>query len=125
MKLRRGETKVVNLPIEGVPLEREAKLNMVQGKALTEGKEIVSNYNKTTKTAWLDKRGEPQVYSYDQSVVSITVKPWNAEEKQRELLDELKAGLEAISNDDASLEDIRRALRAQIAYSEFMDQVND
>ena len=125
MKLRRGETEVVYLPIEGETLGREAMLNMVQGKDLTEGKEIGSNYNKTTKTAWLDKRGGPQGWSYDQSVVSITVKPGNAEEKQRELLDELKDGLEAISKDDASLEDIRRALRAQIAYSEFMDQVND
>ena len=40
-------------------------------------------------------------------------------------MDELKAGLEAISREDASLEDIRKALRAQIAYSEFMDLVND
>ncbi len=125
MKLRRGETEVVYLSIEGEPLGRETMLNMVQGKTLTEGKEIVSNYNKTTKTAWLDKKGEPQGWSYDPSVVSITIKPGNAEEKQRELLDELKAGLEAISREDASLEDIRKALRAQIAYSEFMDLVND
>ena len=55
----------------------------------------------------------------------ISIKPANAEEKQRELLDELKAGLEAISKDDCSLEDIRKSLKAQIAYSEFMDLVND
>jgi hypothetical protein len=88
-------------------------------------KEIVSGYEKVTETVWIDKRGEPQAISHDPSVVSISIKPGNAEERQRELLDELKAGLEAISKDDASLDDIRRALAAQIAYSEFMELVND
>ncbi len=125
MKLRRGASKVVYLLAEGESLEREAVLRMVQGKSLTDGKEIVSEYQRATETVWLNKQGEPQGRSYDSSVVSISVKPGNAEEKQRELLDELKAGLEAISREDASLEDIRKALRAQIAYSEFMDQVND
>ena len=38
VKLRRGETEVVYLSIEGEPLGRETMLNMVQGKTLTEGR---------------------------------------------------------------------------------------
>lgn len=126
MKLRRGESKVVYLyGKDGDPIERDVVLGMVQGKTLAEGKAIVEEYEKVTETVWLDKRGEPQARSYDESVVSIVIKPGKAEEKQRELLDNLKAGLEAITKEDASLEDIRGALKAQIAYSEFMELVND
>lgn len=125
MKLRRGESKIVYLQGDGEPVEREVVLSMVQGKPLSEGKSIVKNFEKATEITWVDKRGNPQAKSFCDSVISISIKPGNAEEKQRELLDDLKAGLEAISKDDCSLDDIRRALKAQIAYSEFMEMVND
>ena len=125
MKLRRGESKVVYLQNDGEPVERDVVLNMVQGKSLSEGRSVVEQFEKATETTWIDKRGLPQAKSFCDSVISISIKPGNAEEKQKELLDELKAGLEAISDDDCSLDDIRRALKAQIAYSEFMDLVND
>ena len=125
MKLRRGESKVVYLQNDGEPVERDVVLNMVQGKSLSEGRSVVEQFEKATETTWIDKRGQPQAKSFCDSVISISIKPGNAEEKQKELLDELKAGLEAISDDDCSLDDIRRALKAQIAYSEFMDLVND
>ncbi len=125
MKLRRGESRVVYLRSDGEPVEREVVLNMVQDKPLSERRSVVEQFKKVTETMWVDKRGQPQAKSYCDSVLSISIKPANAEEKQRELLDELKVGLEAISKDDCSLDDIRRALKAQIAYSEFMDLVND
>lgn len=125
MKLRRGESKIVYLQGDGEPVEREVVLNMVQGKPLSETRSVVKQFKKVTETTWVDKRGQPQAKSFCDSVISISIKPANAEEKQRELLDELKAGLEAISKDDCSLDDIRRALKAQIAYSEFMEMVND
>lgn len=125
MKLRRGESKVVYLQNDGEPVERDVVLNMVQGKSLSEGRSVVEQFEKATETTWIDKRGQPQAKSFCDSVISISIKPGNSEEKQKELLDELKAGLEAISDDDCSLDDIRRALKAQIAYSEFMDLVND
>jgi hypothetical protein len=125
MKLRRGESRVVYLQDDGEPVERGVVLNMVQGKPLSEGRSVVEQFQKVTETTWVDKRGQPQAKSYCDFVLSISIQPTNAEEKQKELLDDLKAGLEAISREDASLEDIRKALRAQIAYSEFMDLVND
>ena len=125
MKLRRGESRVVYLQGDGEPVEREVVLSMVQDKPLSEGRSVVEQFQKVTETTWVDKRGQPRAKSYCDSVTSISIKPANAEEKQRELLDELKVGLEAISKDDCSLDDIRRALKAQIAYSEFMDLVND
>ena len=125
MKLRRGESRVVYLHGDGEPVEREVVLNMVQDKPLSERRSIVEQFKKVTETTWVDKKGQPQVKSYCDFVLSISIKPGNAEEKQKELLDELKAGLEAISKDDCSLDDIRRALKAQIAYSEFMEMVND
>jgi hypothetical protein len=125
MKLRRGESRVVYLQVDDEPVEREVVLNMVQGKPLSETRSVVKQFQKVTETTWVDKRGQPQAKSYCDSVISISIKPANAEEKQKELLDELKAGLEAISEDDCSLDDIRRALKAQIAYSEFMEMVND
>ena len=125
MKLRRGESRVVYLRSDGEPVEREVVLNMVQDKPLSERRSVVEQFKKVPETTWVDKRGQPQAKSYCDSVLSISIKPANAEEKQRKLLDELKVGLEAISKDDCSLDDIRRALKAQIAYSEFMDLVND
>lgn len=125
MKLRRGESRVVYLQGDGEPVERGVVLNMVPGKPLSEARSVVKQFQKVTETTWVDKRGQPQAKSYCDSVISISIKPANAEEKQKELLDELKAGLEAISKDDCSLDDIRRALKAQIAYSEFMEMVND
>lgn len=125
MKLRRGESKIVYLQGDGEPVEREVVLSMVQGKPLSEGKSIVKNFEKATEITWVDKKGNPQAKSFCDSVISISIEPGDAEEKQRELLDDLKAGLEAISKDDCSLDDIRRALKAQIAYSEFMELVND
>ena len=125
MKLRRGESKIVYLQGDGEPVEREVVLGMVQGKPLSEGRSIVEKFEKATEITWVDKRGQPQAKSFCDSVISISIKPENAEEKQKELLDDLKAGLEAISEDDCSLEDIRKALKAQIAYSEFMDLVSD
>jgi hypothetical protein len=125
MKLRRGENRVVYLQGDGEPVEREVVLSMVQDKPLSEGRSVVKQFQKVTETTWVDKKGQPQAKSFSDSVLSISIKPANAEEKQRELLDELKAGLEAISKDDCSLEDIRKALKAQIAYSEFMELVND
>ena len=125
MKLRRGESRVVYLQGDGEPVEREVVLSMVQDKPLSEGRSVVEQFKKVTETTWVDKKGQPQAKSYCDSVLSISIKPANAEEKQKELLDELKAGLETISKDDCSLDDIRRALKAQIAYSEFMDLVND
>jgi len=125
MKLRRGESRVVYLQVDDEPVEREVVLNTVQGKPLSETRSVVKQFQKVTETTWVDKRGQPQAKSYCDSVISISIKPANAEEKQKELLDELKAGLEAISKDDCSLDDIRRALKAQIAYSEFMEMVND
>ena len=125
MKLRRGESRVVYLQVGGEPVEREVVLNTAQGKPLSEARPVVKQFQKVTETTWVDKRGQPQAKSYCDFVLSISIQPVNAEEKQKELLDELKAGLEAISKDDCSLEDIRKALKAQIAYSEFMDLVND
>jgi hypothetical protein len=125
MKLRRGESKIVYLQGDSEPVEREVVLSMVQDKPLSEGRSVVEQFKKVTETTWVDKMGQPQAKSFCDSVLSISIKPANAEEKQRELLDELKAGLEAISKDDCSLEDIRKALKAQIAYSEFMELVND
>ena len=125
MKLRRGESRVVYLQVDDEPVEREVVSNMVQGKPLSEVRSVVKQFQKVTETTWVDKRGQPRAKSYCDSVISISIKPANAEEKQKELLDELKAGLEAISKDDCSLDDIRRALKAQIAYSEFMEMVND
>lgn len=125
MKLRRGESRVVYLQVDDEPVEREVVLNTAQGKPLSETRSVVKQFQKVTETTWVDKRGQPQAKSYCDSVISISIKPANAEEKQKELLDELKAGLEAISKDDCSLDDIRRALKAQIAYSEFMEMVND
>lgn len=125
MKLRRGESRVVYLQVDDEPVEREVVLNTAQGKPLSETRSVVKQFQKVTETTWVDKRGQPRAKSYCDSVISISIKPANAEEKQKELLDELKAGLEAISKDDCSLDDIRRALKAQIAYSEFMEMVND
>ena len=125
MKLRRGESRVVYLQGDGESVERAVVLSMVQGKPLSEGKSIVKQFQKVTETTWVDKRGQPQAKSFCDFVLSISIKPADAEEKQKELLDDLKAGLEAVSKDDCSLEDIRKALKAQIAYSEFMELVND
>ena len=125
MKLRCGESRVVYLQVGDEPVEREVVLNTAQGKPLSETRSVVKQFQKVTETTWVDKRGQPRAKSYCDSVISISIKPANAEEKQKELLDELKAGLEAISKDDCSLNDIRRALKAQIAYSEFMEMVND
>ncbi len=125
MKLKRGKSEIIYFPEEGEPLGRAAMLKMVQGKSLTEGKDIVAEHQKITETAWVDKWGQVQARSQSPLVLAVSITPINAEETQRELMDELKAGLEAISREDASLEDVRKALRAQIAYSEFMDQVND
>ena len=125
MKLRRGESRIVYLQDDGEPVEREVVLGMVQGKPLSEARSVVKQFSKATEITWVDKRGNPQAKSFCDSVISISIQPGNAEEKQRELLDDLKAGLEAISKDDCSLDDIRRALKAQIAYSEFMEMVND
>jgi hypothetical protein len=78
-------------------LNVQVVLSMVQGKPLSEGRSVVKQFQKVTETTWVDKRGQPQAKSFCDSVISISIKPGNAEEKQRELLDDLKAGLEAIS----------------------------
>lgn len=127
MKLKRGESRIVYLPKDGSDdlVERNDMLLKVQGRSLSHGKEILEEYEKVTETVWCDKLGNPVVKSYSDIVIDISVKPGDAEERQRELLNELKSALEAISQEDATIEDIKRALQAQIAYSEFMEWVRD
>lgn len=124
MKLRKGESKAVYSQ-EDTTFDRDEVLNMVKGKTLSDGRSVVEQFKKETETIWVDKYEQPQAKSICNSVTAISVKPGGAEERQRELLDDLKIGLEAISGDDCSLDDIRKALKAQIAYSEYMELVND
>lgn len=124
MKLKRGET--VNVYVNGQEeVTREDMLLKVQGKGSAAGKELVEQYTKNQETLWLDKQGEVAARSRSSEVLSISIKPGNLEERKRELLNELKNGLESISKDDCGLEDVRRALKAQIEYAEFVDLAND
>lgn len=127
MKLKRGESRIVYLPKDGSNdlVERNDMLLKVQGKPLSQGKEILEEYEKATETTWYDKFGNPVAKSYADTVIDISITPGDAEERQRELLNELKSALEAISREDATIEDVKRALQAQIAYSEFMEWVRD
>lgn len=124
MKLRKGESRQIYLR-DDLALERSEVLSMVQGQSLSDGRAVVEQFDKTKETVWVDRYGQEQAKSSCDSVSAIYIVPANAEERQRELLDGMKAGLEAISAEDCSLEDIRKALRAQIAYSEFIDLMND
>ena len=127
MKLKRGESRIVYLPKDGSNdlVERNDMLLKVQGKPLSHGKEILEEYEKATETTWCDKLGNPVAKSYSDVVIGISVTPGDAEERQRELLNELKSALEAISREDATIEDVKKALQAQVAYSEFMEWVRD
>ena len=127
VKLKKGSVEKIYVPIgaQSEPISRDDMLYRVQGKTLSEGKEIVGEYEAVNKTTWVDKYGNPQATSLCDSVLSISVTPSDYYEKRRLLLDNLKESLDKIEGDDCSIEDVRRALRAQAEYIEYTDKYGD
>lgn len=126
MKLRRGdETKIVYFDADMNEHERDEILGMVQGKTISEGKQIVRQYKKTTAWPWMDREGNVVAWSYSPLVLSLEIKPADAEQKQAEYLRRLREALEKVSRPDATPQDMAEALRLQLEYEKFKAMLED
>lgn len=125
MKLRKGDSRIVYLDAEGNESERPDMLAMVQGKTITEGKQIVCRYEKTTLSEWTDREGNVVVRTYGDIVGAIEVKPADADTRRAVLLGRLREAQAKVARPDATPQDMAEAMALQIEYLELMDQLAD
>lgn len=119
-KLRRGEPEL-RYKAGTEEKSREEMLLMVKGKSISEGKAIVSSYEKELVTPWFNKRGEVECYSIYPGVYAIEVTRGDPEKERQQLLDEMRSALEKIESGEATAKDIAEALRLQLKYAELLE----
>lgn len=125
MKLKRGEAITVYIDADSGIVERPDMLAQVQGRSLTDAKKIVSKHRKTVMYAWFDREGNEVGRSFGSNVVSMEIKPANAEERKLDYLRRLREALSRVSKPDATQQDVAEALALQIEYQEFLAQLED
>lgn len=126
MKLRKtNETRTVYFDAAGKEHPREEILVQVQGKPISEGKQIVSQYERVKAVGWADREGNIVAWSYSPIVASIEIKPADADARRADLLRRLKDAQARVVRPDATPEDLAEAMKLQIEYLELMDMLAD
>lgn len=125
MKLRRSASRIVYVDADENIVERDEMLAQVQGKSLSEGKEIVAQHEKTTMYEWVDREGNVVARTYGNLVAQVEVKPADADARRADLLKRLKDAQARVVRPDATPEDLAEAMKLQIEYLELMDMLAD
>lgn len=125
MRLRRSASRIVYFDADENILERDEMLAQVQGKSLSEGKEIVSQHEKTTMYEWADREGNVVAHTYGNLVARIDVKPADADARRAEYLRRLREAQAKCARPDATPQDMAEAMRLMIEYQEFLDLLAD
>src|SRR5690606_11548037 len=126
MKLRKtNEKRIVYFDAAGNEHPREEILVQVQGKSISEGKQIVSQYNRVEAVGWADREGNIVAWSYSPIVSSIEIQPANADAQRADYLRRLREAQARCARPDATQHDMAEALRLMIEYQEFLDLLAD
>lgn len=126
MKLKKGtEVRTIYFDEQYMQHPREEVLGQVQGKSISEGKEIVKRYKKKQAQSWVDREGNIRAWTYSPHVLEVEIKPADAEARRADYLKQLREALDKISKPGATTEDIAAALRLQIEYEEFKSLLDD
>lgn len=125
MRLRRSASRIVYFDADENILERDEMLAQVQGKSLSEGKEIVSQHKKTTMYEWVDREGNVVASTYGNLVAQVEIKPADADARRAEYLRRLREAQAKCARPDATPQDMAEAMRLMIEYQEFLDLLAD
>lgn len=125
MKLRRSASRIVYVDADENIVERDEMLAQVQGKSLSEGKEIVAQHEKTTMYEWVDREGNVAARTYGNLVAHVEVKPADADARRAEYLRRLREAQAKCARPDATPQDMAEAMRLMIEYQEFLDLLAD
>src|SRR5690606_37278704 len=126
MKLRkRNETRTVYFDAAGNEHPREEILVQVQGKPISEGRQIVSQYERVEAVGWADREGNIVAWSYSPIVSSIEIKPADADARRADYLRRLREAQTKCARPDATPQDVAEAMRLMIEYEEFRSSLLD
>src|SRR5690606_30495021 len=126
MKLRKtNETRTVYFDAAGNEHPREEILVQVQGKPISDGKQIVSQYERVEAVGWADREGNIVAWSYSPIVASIEIKPADADARRADYLRRLREAQAKCVRPDATPQDMAEAMALMIEYQEFLDLLND
>lgn len=126
MKLRKtNEKRIVYFDSAGNEHPREEILAQVQGKPISEGRQIVSQYERVEAVGWADREGNIVAWSYSPIVASIEIKPADADAQRADYLRRLREAQARCARPDATQQDMAEALRLMIEYQEFLDLLAD
>ena len=125
MRLRRSASRIVYIDADENIVERDEMLAQVQGKSLSEGKEIVAQHEKTTMYEWVDREGNVVARTYGNLVAQVEVKPADADARRAEYLRRLREAQAKCARPDATPQDMAEAMRLMIEYQEFLDLLAD
>lgn len=134
MKLKKnGEPVVVYFDATGEKHYRDYVLAQVQGKPISEGKAVVSQYQRAEEQEWVDRDGNVIARSFTPDVMSIEIKPADADARRAEYLRRLREAQARVASlagqPDASPQEIAAAtadaMRLMAEYEEFMSLLDD
>lgn len=126
MKLRKADQhRIIYLDNGGNEHPREELLEAVQGKSISEGKEIVSKYERLEAIGWADREGNIVAWSYSPLLASIEIKPADAEARRADYLRRLREAQTKCARPDATPQDVAEAMRLMIEYEEFRSSLLD
>jgi len=115
----------VYFDVQGNKHPREDILAQVQGKSISEGKEIVRQYQRADEYEWTDRDGNVIARSYTPAVLVIEIKPADADARRAEYLRRLREAQAKCARPDATPQDMAEAMALMIEYQEFLDLLND
>ena len=126
MKLKKhGEPVVVYFDATGEKHYRDYVLAQVQGKPISEGKAVVSQYQRAEEQEWVDRDGNVIARSFTPDVMSIEIKPADADARRADYLRRLREAQAKCARPDATPQDMAEAMRLMIEYQEFLDLLAD
>lgn len=125
MRFRRGAKRVIYLGENESVVERPAMLAMVQGKTISQGKQILSQYEKTTVQEWTDREGTVAAHTFGDMVLAMDIKPADADAQRADFLRRLREAQAKVARPDATPQDMAEAMALQIEYMEFLALLDD
>lgn len=134
MKLKRlDRCNRVYFDVQGNKHPREDILVQVQGKSISEGKEIVRQYQRADEYEWTDRDGNVIARSYTPAVLVIEIKPADADARRADYLRRLREAQARVASlagqPDASPQEIAAAtadaMRLMAEYEEFISLLDD
>jgi len=115
----------VYFDVQGNKHPREDILIQVQGKSISEGKDIVRQYQRADEYEWTDRDGNVIARSYTPAVLVIEIKPADADARRADYLRRLREAQARCARPDATPQDMAEAMRLMIEYQEFLDLLAD